>query len=70
MILLDVLPGKKYELKKDDESLKEPPSGYDSVHGISGERLNYDELVLYNPDGAYPKCIIVYKLSGEKKIAK
>ena len=70
MILLDVLPGKKYELKRDDECLKEPPSGYNSVHGKSRERMNYDELVLYNPDSACPKCIIVYKRSGEKKMAQ
>ena len=70
MILLEVCPGIKYELSTDDETLKEPPAGYNSVYGISGQSLNYDELVLYNPDCALPKYIIVYQHNGVHKIAK
>ena len=61
MILFDVCPGSKYELQTADETLTQPPSGYDSVHGKAGLSLNCDELVLYNPDGAFPKYIIVYR---------
>ena len=70
MVLLDVCPGNKYELKRDDETLTQPPPGYNSVYGKAGLSLNYDELVLYNPDGALPKYIIVYKRDSEHKIAK
>lgn len=70
MILMEVCPGEKYKLKTDNETLKEPPLGFNSVYGSSGKSLNYDELVLYNPDGALPKNIIVYQLAGEHKIAK
>ena len=70
MILFDVCPGSKYELQTDDETLTQPPPGYDSVHGKAGLGLNYDELVLYNPDGAFPKYIIVYQRDGENRIAK
>ena len=70
MLLFDVCPGNKYQLQRDNETLTAPPQGYDSVHGKHGISLNYDELVLYNPDGALPKYIIVYTKDGEDKIAK
>jgi hypothetical protein len=70
MLLFDVCPGKKYRLQRDDETLTAPPEGYNSVHGKAGIRLNYDELVLYNPDGAIPKFIIIYSKDGNEKIAK
>ena len=70
MLLFDVCPGNKYQLRSDDEKLTAPPAGHNSVHGKAGGSLNYDELVLYNPDGALPKYIIVYTRDGEGKIAK
>lgn len=69
MLLFDVCPGNKYQLQTDDEKLTAPPEGYNSVHGKHGISLNYDELVLYNPDGALPKYIIVYSKDGDHKIA-
>ncbi len=69
MLLFDVCPGNKYNLKKDDANLKAPPQGFDSVYGQPGVRLNYEELVVYNPDAALPKCIIVYQKDGIGKIA-
>ena len=69
MLLFEVCPGKKYQLRNDDETLTAPPEGYNSVHGTGGN-LNYDELVLYNPDGAILKHIIVYSKDGDCKIAK
>lgn len=68
MILFDVLPGQKHTIKKTDEKLM-LPSNCDSVYGEPGQSLNYPELVLYNPDAALPKCIIVYQKDGDKKIA-
>ena len=69
MLLVDVCPGNKYNLKKGDQTLKGPPQGFDSVYGQTGVHLNYEELVVYNPDAALPKCIIVYQRDGERKIA-
>ncbi len=70
MLVFDVCPGNKYALKSNNEKLKGPPQGFDSVHGQTGVHLNYEELVVYNPDAALPRYIIVYQLDGEKKIAK
>ena len=70
MVLFDVCPGNTYVLQRDDETLTQPPTGYNSVHGRAGQSLNYDELVLYNPDGAFPRYIIVYQRDGEQRIAK
>lgn len=69
MILFDVLAGNKYGIKKQDPNIKSPPQGYDSVYGQTGGCLNYEELVIYNPDAALPKFIIVYQKDGEGKIA-
>lgn len=72
MFLCDVCPGKKYRKKRDDESLTGPPKGYDSVHGMggSGSTLNYDEIVIYDPDSVLPRYILVYRRDGTHKIAK
>ena len=71
MLLFDVCPGNKYNLKKNNEKLTGPPQGFDSVYGqTGGGNLNYEELVVYNADAALPKCIIVYQKDGEGKIAK
>lgn len=70
MLQFDVCAGNKYNLKKGNEKLKGPPQGFDSVYGQTGGDLNYEELVLYNPDAALPKCIIVYQKDGVGKIAK
>ena len=70
MLLFEICPGDTYVLQRDDETLTEPPEGFNSVDGKAGQCLNYDELVLYNPDGAFPKYIIVYQRDGENSIAK
>ena len=70
MILFEVCPGNKHVVKKTDPSFKRPPRGFDSVYGQTGDSLNYEELVVYNPDAALPKYIIVYQRDGEAKIAK
>lgn len=72
MLLCDVCPGNKYVMKQDDVKLKGPPQGFDSVHGRGGSdsSLNYDELVIYNPDLILPRYIVVYQRNGIQKIAK
>ena len=69
MLLCDVCPGNKYTLKKDNKQLTSPPQGYDSVHGQTGGSLNYEEIVLYQPDAILPRYIIVYQKDGIRKIA-
>ena len=72
MLLCEVIPGNKYELKSDISSLTSPPDGYDSVYGRGAKdsTLNYDELVVYNPDCVLPRYVLVYQKDGEHKIAK
>ncbi len=70
MLLFGVCPGNKFQIQRDDQKLTAPPQGFNSVHGKAGISLNYDEIVLYNPDGALPKYIIVYQRDGEEKIAR
>ena len=61
MLLCDILPGRKYNLETNHQNLTGPPSGYDSVNGIVGCKLNYPEIVIYNPNAIMPKYIIVYQ---------
>ena len=72
MLLFDVAPGKKYRMQANSQNLTAPPNGYDSVHGVgapgSSSVLNYDELVVYNPDSSLPRYIIVYQKDGIKKL--
>jgi len=64
MLLCDVCPGNKYQLKITDQSLQGPPSGFNSVYGQVGTDLNYPEIVLYNPEAVMPRYIILYKRDG------
>ena len=70
MLLCAVCPGRKYYLQTDSIDLKGPPPGYDCVFGQVGSRLNYAEVVVYNPDAVVPRYIIVYQKDGVRKIAK
>ena len=49
MLLCDVCPGRKYQLTTNSQQLTGPPRGFDSVYGQVGGKLNYPELVVYNP---------------------
>ena len=69
MLLCDVCPGRKYNLRSNNKNLRKPPSGYDSVFGETGGHLNYAEIVVYNPDAVVPRFIIVYQKNGAHKIA-
>ena len=69
MLLCAVCPGKKYYLQTDNVTLRGPPPGYNCVLGQVGSRLNYAEIVVYNPDAVMPRYIIVYQRDGVHKIA-
>jgi len=73
-IMCQVMLGKVYKMEKGDQTLTAPPSGsfhlmvwayfltgYDSVVGVVGAELNYDEVVVYGEDHVIPKYLIIYK---------
>ena len=66
MLLCNVLPGRKYTLETNSQSLTGPPLGYDSVFGQASTRsvLNFDELVIYKPEAVMPRYIIIYRKDG------
>lgn len=64
MLLCDVIPGQKYELQSNSQQRSAPPPGYDSVYGEVGPKLNYPEIVVYEPRAVMPRYIIVYKKDG------
>ena len=72
MLLCDVCPGRRYFKTHNDETLRGPPPGFDSIYVEFGSDLvlNYDEVVLYNPDSILPRYVIVYQKDGTHKIAK
>ena len=69
LLLCDVAPGRKYNIKHDKTQLTSPPQGYDSVYGQHGGNLNYDEIVLYKEDAILPKHVIMYQKDGVRQIA-
>ena len=70
MLLCHVATGNKYICKNDQTTLAGPPQGYDSVYGLKGGALNYDEIVLYQSQSILPKYAIIYQKGGIAKIAK
>ena len=69
MLLFEVAQGKRFILKRNSTKLTAPPLGYDSVYGRRGQSLNYDEIIVYNPDAALPTHVLIYELDGIHKIA-
>jgi len=61
MLLNDVVMGEAIKLRTSDQSLKQPPPGYDAVIGEPGGDLNYDECIVYNNDAIRASFLIVYK---------
>ncbi len=60
MLLCEVLPGEKFLLSDNQQQLKCPPAGSDSVYGVVGCQLNYPEIVVYDSRAVLPKYIIIY----------
>jgi len=69
MLLFDVAEGKRFVVRRNNTGLTAPPSGYDSVYGRRGAALNYDEIVVYDPDAALPTHILIYEKDSIHKIA-
>ena len=69
-LLCLVAQGAKCELMQDNTKLEEAPKGYHSVYGKKGGSLNYDEIVVFEPDAVWPQYVVVYELNGVDKIAK
>ena len=59
ILLCDVAPGRKCPTMVNIPNLDEPPEGYNSIHGIPGQHLNYDEIVVYDSDAICPQYIIL-----------
>ena len=66
MLFCDICPGRKYLLKINSQQLTGPwpPTAFDTVYGQVGGKLNYPEIVVYNPDAVMPRYIIVYRKDG------
>ncbi|KAI5064602.1 hypothetical protein GOP47_0021272 [Adiantum capillus-veneris] len=63
MMVCRVLAGRPYHTTRNLQHLKGPPDGFHSVQGDPGEKLNYDELVIYNDCAILPAYIILYTSS-------
>ncbi|KAG9005185.1 hypothetical protein FRB94_001802 [Tulasnella sp. JGI-2019a] len=60
MVLGRVAVGKMYCTDVADTGRKAPPLGYNSVCGLPGSQLNYDETVVYDDDAIRPAYLIIY----------
>jgi hypothetical protein len=60
MLLCNVLAGREYESTENLQTLTAAPTGYHSVRGIVGTKLNYPELVVYEEDSILVTHIILY----------
>ncbi|KAF5367731.1 hypothetical protein D9758_009882 [Tetrapyrgos nigripes] len=58
-----VIVGKPLKRKYNATSLNELPSGYNSVIGVPGGDLNYEETVVYHNDAIRPAYVVVYDIS-------
>ena len=70
MLLCKVAVGRRYVTQRNHHELKTPPEGYESVHGKHGGTLNYDEIVVYNPEAVLPTYVLLYTKDGICKIAR
>ncbi|CAG8700811.1 732_t:CDS:2 [Cetraspora pellucida] len=65
MLLNKVVAGRVLELLEENKNMEGSPSNYDSVVGEPGEKLNYDELVVYKECACLPRYLIIYEKSGK-----
>jgi len=61
MLLNDVVMGKTIKLVTNNESLTQPPAGYDAVIGEPGGDLKYDECIVYRNDAIRASFLVVYE---------
>lgn len=69
-LLCSVASGTKFETQQDHVSLSRPPRNCDSVHGVRGGTLNYDEVVVFESDAILPEFVVVYCKDNVHQIAK
>jgi len=69
MFLCNVALGRAYETKEGILTGDLPPPGHDSVIGLTGPNLNYDECVVYNSAQCIPSYLIVYSLNAAVRTA-
>jgi len=53
--------GKVYKTQNDMPELTSPPEGYNSVHGMIGPRLNYEEICVYDEHAIIPIAAVIYR---------
>ena len=70
MLLCDVAIGNRYVIKQDQEIVKEPPKGYNSVYGEHSGIVKYDEITLYKSEAILPTHALVCIKDGIHKISK
>jgi len=61
ILLNDVVMGKTVKLTTTNQSLTQPPTGYDAVIGEPGGDLNYDECIVYKNEAIRASFLIVYR---------
>ncbi|KAG8874454.1 hypothetical protein FRB97_005896 [Tulasnella sp. 331] len=61
LIFARMVKGKSKQMAKGDKTLQTNPAGYDSVDGIVGKELNYDETCLYVKDAIRPAFLVLYR---------
>jgi len=61
MILSQVVMGRTVKLTREDQTLRQPPSGFDSVVGEPGGDLNYDESIVYTNDAIRPLFLVTFQ---------
>lgn len=60
LLLNNVIVGRAFSTKTNKDTLLQPPPNCDSVLGVPGEDLNYDETVVYRNDAIRPAFLVVY----------
>lgn len=59
-LLSRVVVGKPKKFRHNRTTLTEPPHGFDSVWGVPGADLNYEETVVYDNNAIRPAYLVVY----------
>ncbi|KAJ7918515.1 hypothetical protein B0H13DRAFT_1992508 [Mycena leptocephala] len=60
ILLNNVVVGRAYETNNAMKGSTAPPKGYDSVCGLPGTTLKYDETCVYDDDAIRPTYLIMY----------
>ncbi len=69
-LLCSVASGTKFETMQNHIDLSGPPKNCDSVHGVKGGVLNYNEIVVFESEAILPEFVVLYRKDGVEQIAK